>query len=61
MCLIVGLAIIIAGLNFYLNGYFAQAVISFIAGGVIVGFFVYRMVKNRACIFGSTKGCGKRK
>lgn len=57
MCFIIGSAILIAGLNFYLNGYFAQAMMSFVAGGVIVGFFVYRMVKNRACIFGGKKKC----
>ncbi len=57
MCLIVGLAIIIAGWNFYINGYAVQAVMSFIGGGVIVGFFIYRMVKNRECIFGGKKKC----
>ena len=57
MCLIVGLAIIIAGLNFYMNDYTIQAVMSFIIGGVIVGFFIYRMVKNRECIFGGKKKC----
>ena len=57
MCLIVGFAIIIAGLNFYVNDYTMQAVMSFIVGGIIVGFFIYRMIKNRACIFGGKKKC----
>ena len=57
MCLIVGLAIMIAGWNFYANGYTLQAIMSFIIGGVIVGFFVYRMIKNRECIFGGKKKC----
>ena len=57
MCLIVGLAIIIAGLNFYMNGYAIQAAMSFIGGGAIVGFFIYRIVKNSECIFGGKKKC----
>jgi len=57
MCLIIGLVITIAGFNFYASGYTIQAIMSFAAGGVIIGFFVYRMVKNRACIFGGRKKC----
>ncbi len=56
MCLIVGLVAIAAGWNFYVNGYVFQGVVSFAAGGIILLFFLYRMIKNRECIFGK-KGC----
>ena len=57
MCLIVGLAVIVAGWNFYDNGYMIQASMSFVAGSAIVGFFIYRMIKNRECIFGGKGKC----
>ena len=57
MCFIIGLAIIVAGWNFYNNDFIVQAFMSFTAGGVIVGFFIYRMIKNGACIFGGEKKC----
>ena len=57
MCFIVGLAIIIAGWNFYDNDYILQAFMSFAIGGIITGFFIYRMIKNKECIFGGKKRC----
>ena len=61
MCLIVALAILFAGYNFYEHGFVAQAIMSASIASLLIGFFTYRMIKNRRCIFGDKRDCNRDK
>ena len=60
MCLIVALAILIASYNFYDHGYMTQSIMSAILGLLLLGFFIYRIIKNGRCVFGTDKDCNKK-
>jgi hypothetical protein len=57
MCLLIASAIMFAAFNFYQNGLITQALMSAGFALILFGFFVYRMIKNRKCIFGDKKDC----
>jgi hypothetical protein len=60
MCLLITIAILAAGYNFYINSLFMQAYMSFGFALIPFTFFIYRLIKNRKCIFGDKKDCNKR-
>ncbi len=60
MCLLITITILTAGFNFYTHGLFMQAYISFGIAIIPFGFFIYRLIKNRKCIFGNAKDCNKK-
>jgi len=60
MCLLIAMAIFFAGYNFYDHGLLTQAYMSFGVAFVPLGFFTYRLIKNRRCIFGNEKDCNKK-
>ncbi len=59
MCLLIASAISVAGYNFYINGFIAQAIMSAILALLVFSFFTYRMIKNRRCIFGDKDDCNR--
>jgi hypothetical protein len=60
MCLLITIAILAAGYNFYTHDLLTQAYMSFGFALIPFGFFVYRLIKNRRCIFGDAKDCNKK-
>jgi hypothetical protein len=52
MCLLITIALLAAGYNFYINALFTQAYMSFGFALIPLSFFIYRLIKNRKCIFG---------
>ncbi len=60
MCLLIAMALVAASYNFYDKGYETQAYMNLALASVIFTFFVYRMFKNRRCIFGDKKDCNKK-
>ncbi|HFB53144.1 MAG TPA: hypothetical protein ENJ67_00295 [Sulfurimonas autotrophica] len=60
MCLLITIAIMLAGYNFYEHELYTQAYMSFGFAIVPFGFFIYRLIVNRKCIFGDKKDCNKR-
>ncbi|QOP44787.1 hypothetical protein [Sulfurimonas paralvinellae] len=60
MCLLITIAILAAGYNFYLHNLLTQAYMSFGIAVIPFGFFIYRLIKNRRCIFGDAKDCNKK-
>jgi hypothetical protein len=60
MCLLISIAILAAGYNFYINALLTQAYMSFAFALIPLSFFIYRLIKNRKCIFGDKKDCNKR-
>jgi len=60
MCLIITVAIMLAGYNFYAHMLYTQAYMSFGFAIIPFGFFIYRLIVNRKCIFGDKKDCNKR-
>ena len=61
MCLLISMALFVAGYNFYDNGFITQAYMSGAMASLILGFFTYRMITNRRCIFGDKTDCNKAK
>jgi len=59
MCLLIAMAIAMAGFNFYNHDYFLQAYVSWGVAILVVVFFTYKMVKNRECIFGDKSDCNR--
>jgi len=60
MCLIITVAIMLAGYNFYEHNLYTQAYMSFGFAIIPFGFFIYRLIINRKCIFGNSKDCNKK-
>ena len=60
MCLLISMALFVAGYNFYDNGFIIQAYMSAAVASLILGFFTYRMIKNRRCIFGDKTDCNRK-
>jgi len=60
MCLIIAIAILLAGYNFYSHELLTQAYMSFGFAALMLTFFIYRLIKNRRCIFGDKKDCNKK-
>ncbi|MEN4053084.1 MULTISPECIES: hypothetical protein [Sulfurimonas] len=60
MCLLITVVILLAGYNFYDHGLLTQAYMSFGFALIPFSFFVYRLIKNRKCIFGNSKDCNKK-
>ena len=60
MCLLIAMALVAAGYNFYEKGFQTQALMSLALALVIFTFFTYRMIKNRRCIFGDKKDCNRK-
>jgi len=61
MCFVIAVVFFVASYNFYEKELQIQALMSALFGLVILIFFIYRVVKNRRCFFGSDKDCNKRK
>lgn len=57
MCLLIAIAFLAAGYNFYDKGYETQAIMSVALALIVFTFFTYRMIKNRRCIFGDKRDC----
>ncbi|HFU74563.1 MAG TPA: hypothetical protein ENK65_03320 [Helicobacteraceae bacterium] len=57
MCLILTFAFLVSSVAFYMHGLMTNSIISLSIALVSISFFTYRMVKNRACIFGNKKDC----
>jgi len=60
MCLLITIAILVAGYNFYGHELYTQAYMSFGFAIIPFSFFIYRLIVNRKCIFGDKKDCNKR-
>ncbi len=60
MCLLITIAIMLAGYNFYEHELYTQAYMSFGFAIIPFSFFIYRLIVNRKCIFGDKKDCNKR-
>jgi len=60
MCLLITIAILAAGYNFYTHSLLTQAYMSFGFALIPFGFFIYRLIKNRRCIFGKGDDCNKK-
>jgi hypothetical protein len=50
-----------AGYNFYQHNLLTQAYMSFGFAIIPFTFFLYRLIKNRRCIFGDAKDCNQKK
>ena len=59
MCLLIASAILFGAYSFYMDGYILQAIISTLLASLLYGFFTYRMIKNRKCIFGDKADCNR--
>jgi len=57
MCFIVGLISLAAAIAFYLKGLETQSYMSFSVAFILIGTFVYRMIKYRHCIFSKSNDC----
>jgi len=60
ICLLITIAILFAGYNFYEHNLLTQAYMSFGFAIIPFTFFIYRLIKNRRCIFGDAKDCNKK-
>jgi hypothetical protein len=60
MCLLIAMALLAASYNFYEKAYETQAFMSLALALIIFTFFIYRMYKNRRCIFGDKRDCNKK-
>ena len=60
MCLLITIAILAAGYNFFSSGLLTQAYMSFGFALIPFSFFIYRLIKNRHCIFGNADDCNKK-
>jgi len=60
MCLIITMIILAVGYNFYTHELLFQAYMSFGFALIPFGFFLYRLIKNRRCIFGDKRDCNKK-
>jgi len=60
MCLIVALIIYVLSYNFYLHDALFQAFMSVLLASIMLGFFIYKIIKNRKCFFGDDKDCNKK-
>jgi hypothetical protein len=60
MCLIIALAVLFAGYNFYSHELLTQAYMSFGFALLLLSFFFFKLIKNRKCIFGDKKDCNKK-
>jgi len=59
MCLLIAMALLATGYNFYDKGYETQAMMSVTVALITFTFFTYRMIKNRKCIFGDKNDCNR--
>lgn len=59
MCLIVAITIYVGSYFFYQHGLYAQTIMGVVTATLMLGFFFYRIIKNRRCFFGSDTDCNK--
>ena len=57
MCLILAMSIYAGSYFFYQHGLYAQAGMGVALATPMFGFFVYKIIKNRRCFFGSDTDC----
>ncbi|MDQ7068396.1 MAG: hypothetical protein Q9M40_10735 [Sulfurimonas sp.] len=61
MCLIIAIVIYILSYNFYMHDSLFQAFMSALLASLMLGFFTYKIIKNRRCFFGNDKDCNQSK
>jgi len=59
MCLIVAIVIYVLSYNFYIHNAIFQAFMSALLASIMLGYFSYKIIKNRKCFFGNDKDCNK--